>query len=195
MATAKSSNTKATKPKTTKSIKSSAKKSAPSAKTPQKKGLSTGTIVAIVLGSVFGGLAIIGGCVALIFGSVFLATPAVERSARDTIREANILQIATEVLNYQTNNRGKLPTDWSSFQSSYISDIVDPDNAKYTLKPCDYSAGTCKDPSSLTFNAQKPIIYIATGATCDGNTLKSASSRKVAVYTALETGGAYCASN
>ena len=181
---AKSTKTKSTSSKTTKTTASPA----------PKKGLPIGAVIAIVIGSVVGGLALILGGFALV---MFTATPAIQRGTRDVERISHVAQVATAITTYQSNNRGKMPTDWTSFQSKYLSDLKDPDGIKYTIKSCDYSAGTCKEIEKLDFSTDKRTIYIATGATCeDSETLvKSSSSRRFAVYIATETGNGYCFSN
>lgn len=46
----------------------------------------------------------------LIFLMVFLALPALQRSQRDTQRQDDIARLQAALINYQTNNRGKIPT-------------------------------------------------------------------------------------
>ena len=181
---AKSAKTKSTSSKTTETTASPA----------PKKGLPIGAVIAIVIGSVVGGLALIAGGFFLVFMS---ATPVIQRGARDVERISQVAEVATAITTYQSNNRGKMPTDWSSFQSKYLSDLRDPDGVKYTIKSCDYSAGTCKDVKQLDFSTDKYTIYVATGAVCkDTETLISNSnSRRFAIYIATETGDGFCFSN
>jgi prepilin-type N-terminal cleavage/methylation domain-containing protein len=63
-----------------------------------KKGF---TIIEVVLV-----LAIAG----LIFLMVFIALPALQRGQRDSQRRSDVSRINTQISNYQTNSRGKIPT-------------------------------------------------------------------------------------
>jgi len=51
------------------------------------------------------------GVAGLIFAIVFSALPALQTSSRDTTRESDILDLISKIKEYQTNNRGALPTD------------------------------------------------------------------------------------
>jgi prepilin-type N-terminal cleavage/methylation domain-containing protein len=63
-----------------------------------KKGF---TIIEVVLV-----LAIAG----LIFLMVFIALPALQRGQRDSQRRSDVSRINTQISNYQSNSRGKIPT-------------------------------------------------------------------------------------
>ena len=73
---------------------------------------------------------------------VFLALPALQRSQRDTQRRNDFSELLTQITNYQSNNRGRLPTvtgtgvnpveSWEVFLGNY-------------LRPTELCA---KDPSS-----------------------------------------------
>ena len=84
--------------------------------TNNKKGF---TIIEVVLV-----LAIAG----LIFLMVFTALPAMQRSQRDTARRDDLARFLTQITNYQTNNRGKLPgtgvTDGSTMAKNYANFII-----------------------------------------------------------------------
>ena len=84
-------------------------------KTSSKRGF---TIIEVVLV-----LAIAG----LIFLMVFLALPALQRSQRDTQRRSAYSEFLTQISNYQSNNRGRLPggssgktEDWENFITAYM---------------------------------------------------------------------------
>ena len=90
-----------------------------------KKGF---TIIEVVLV-----LAIAG----LIFLMVFLALPALQRSQRDTQRREDWAGFITQISNYQTNNRGKIPGGAVSTQSKdaweeFINNYLRPTET-YTL--------------------------------------------------------------
>lgn len=48
---------------------------------------------------------------ALIFLMVFIALPALQKSQRDTQRKQDVARISTQITNYSSANRGKIPTD------------------------------------------------------------------------------------
>lgn len=58
------------------------------------------TIIEVVLVLAIGGL---------IFMMVFIALPALQRSQRDTQRNNDISRFVSQLTNYQSNNRGKIP--------------------------------------------------------------------------------------
>lgn len=57
----------------------------------------------------------------LIFMMVFLALPALQKSQRDTQRKNDLSRIVTQITNYASNNRGKIPPDLTtSFVVNYL---------------------------------------------------------------------------
>ena len=96
-------------------------------------------------------------------------------------------------------------TSWAGFYRDYLgtTDFVDPDGTHYELyvtncartndlglgQPC--NNGALADISTLTELDHK--IYVAIGASCDGDTaVRNANIRKVAVTYKLERAGQYC---
>ena len=82
----------------------------------------------------------------LIFLMVFIALPALQRNQRDTQRKNDITRALTAVRNYQSNNRGKIPSgDWDkTFRETYLrvngEDFKDPDGSDYVFNlPSSYS--------------------------------------------------------
>lgn len=60
----------------------------------------------------------------LIFLMVFLALPALQRSQRDTTRRNGLGEFRTQVVQYQSNNRGRVPSsmkDWEGVIDSYMN--------------------------------------------------------------------------
>ena len=60
----------------------------------------------------------------LIFLMVFLALPALQRSQRDTQRRNELGEFRTQVVQYQSNNRGRVPgslREWESVLDSYMN--------------------------------------------------------------------------
>lgn len=152
--------------------------------TDNKKGF---TIIEVVLV-----LAIAG----LIFLMVFIALPALQRSQRDTQRRNDLSRMQTAVQNYQTNSRGSLPTNWTTFKAQYLivggDTFTDPNGNDYTI-----TAGAA--PASASFNAGSPTIYAASGSVCNpsgsGGLLTNQGNRKIAFQMALEGGGLACVNN
>lgn len=170
-----------------------------------KKGF---TIIEVVLV-----LAIAG----LIFLMVFTALPAMQRSQRDTARRDDLARFLTQITNYQTNNRGKLPgtginnksdliTAYQKFVDNYLKaggdTFTDPDGEDYIVasvcaKYVDGDAGAgaeCKDitdqTGGATFNHQ---LYIYQNAKCDGEAVaQGTGTRNLAIQYKLEGGGIYC---
>lgn len=69
----------------------------------------------------------------LIFLMVFLALPALQRSQRDTQRRDDMARFASQVTQYQTNNRGRVPnTSLASLGSVWVTTS---DNADVTEIP------------------------------------------------------------
>ncbi len=84
----------------------------------------------------------------LIFLMVFTALPALQRTQRDTARRDDLARFLTQITNYQTNNRGKIPgtgatnaadavTKYANFMISYLwasgDEFVDPDGEPYVI--------------------------------------------------------------
>ena len=84
----------------------------------------------------------------LIFMMVFLALPALQRSQRDTQRRDDMSRVASQLQQYQSNNRGAIPTttaELTSFMTNYLrtgatgstssgnDEFLDPDGEEYTF--------------------------------------------------------------
>jgi len=151
----------------------------------QKEGF---TIIEVVLV-----LAIAG----LIFLVVFLALPALQRSQRDTQRRSDVGRLATSISNYQSNNRGAVPTTAANL-TTLLNDYVrtaaadpfaDPNGTDYTL-----TLSTVGATGAGTVPAN--TMYYYTNATCNGEAaVASTGARKVAVRVDLEGGGSFCQNN
>ena len=154
-----------------------------------KKGF---TIIEVVL---------VLGIAGLIFLMMMIALPALRRTQADSQRKDDIARLLSAIKNYQTNNRGALPTDWtqtSELVNKYLPDnFKDPDGENYVLVAEDCqkdTSGNCKQTEDLETNEEHAfpnghIMYVMKGATC-GDTLpkKAANNRKVAVVYKLEAG-------
>lgn len=128
----------------------------------------------------------------LIFLMVFIALPALQRNQRDTQRKNDMSRVITALQNYQSNNRNSLPGDdeWGTFATQYLrtdgDTFSDPSEGDYTFSVRDNNT----TPTTLG-----STIYVHTSATCEGEKVKDAGSRKVAFTIKLEGGGVACAAN
>lgn len=147
----------------------------------------------------------------LIFLMVFLALPALQRSQRDTQRRDDLSGFSTQITNYQSNNRGKVPTtdaDWVNFLSGYMKQLpagnvadtegtgefIDPDGINYVVDDKGNLGGTVTYTLPTEFDH---TIYVYHKAKCDGETVTAAtgSTRELAFVYKLEGGGVFCGSN
>lgn len=178
----------------------------------KKKGF---TIIEVVLV-----LAIAG----LIFLMVFVAFPQLQRNQRDTQRRNDMARFLTAVMNYQTNNRNRLPFIASgtgaqatykvadNFVKDYLtlngadtfqdpvasSDTEDGSDDTYTIVAQACNADTTKTPPacSESSNQDLGVINVYIGATCDGETpIAAEGNRKMAFTLKLEGAGTYCGQN
>lgn len=156
----------------------------------QKQKQKGFTIIEVVLV-----LAIAG----LIFLMVFIALPALQRSQRDTQRKQDLSRAITAISNYQSNNRGMLPTNWGTGSGGFISNYLTVNGDTFTdPSGTDYSilAGNSAPAVPTTFDSTKPIIYATTGATCNGeNVTTGLGANKIALQMKLEGGGIACENN
>lgn len=173
-----------------------------------KKSLYNGqrgfTIIEVVL---------VLGIAGLIFLMVFIALPALQRSQRDAARRDDILVFLRKVKDYQTNNRGALPTgngdsiergtasgvDWAGFYHDYLEEnFADPNGSSYVLSvaTCGVNSAGAKCTNMLSDTTVFPNDYKLTifkGATCSGSDAVATNNpRKIAVQYELEGGGVIC---
>ncbi len=161
-------------------------------------------------------VSLVVGVAGLIFLVVMIGLPAVQRTQRDSQRKEQITEMLAELKNYQTNNRGALPTGtgtvnynaeasgttWARFYHNFLGEnFRDPNGPQYVLRVvrCDNTNGTqCTTETGLTnlAAAEFPngyMIYVVIGARCDGATAVGAENpRKVAAAYKLEGGGVVC---
>lgn len=131
----------------------------------------------------------------LIFLMVFIALPALQRSQRDTQRKQDLSRTITAINNYQSNNRGQLPSNWATFVTSYLKvngdTFTDPSGTDYVI-----NASNSAPSVPGTFDSANPIIYATTSATCNGESVTTGQgANKVALQMKLEGGGIACESN
>jgi hypothetical protein len=113
--------------------------------------------------------------------------------------QKDILTFINTVGQYQSNNRGAIPTtddEWNSFKRKYLETEF---TNKYSFVYCDHNQGNCTLPTALTWAKDANIIYVALHASCENNSslVLDSSKRKLSAYTHLkgETNGTYCMNN
>jgi prepilin-type N-terminal cleavage/methylation domain-containing protein len=136
----------------------------------------------------------------LIFLVVFLALPALQRGQRDTQRKQDLGKFMSQITAYSSNNQGALPTNWSTFVTSYLTvggtAFADPSNgATYTVTQKTSTTGATNVPTALTLGN----VWVYPGVTCSdvsgGTGTVNASSRTVAAIIPQEQGTYTCQSN
>ncbi len=137
----------------------------------------------------------------LIFLMVFIALPALQRGQRDTQRKDDLSRINTQLSNYQSSNRGKIPAvattgSVANFVKKYLGD--NPTSMKTGDEYVDPSTGdgytfvTGTDPSIASSN----IDYQDKKICGDDGTPVSGTARNYVLRIALEGQTApYCIDN
>jgi len=130
----------------------------------------------------------------LIFLMVFIALPALQRNQRDQQRRSDVGKMISQLTQYQTDNRGKLPANGSqlsTFVDQYLrtgnEQFADPDKGDYVVKLADMSAALGDQPGEM--------VYSLSSICGDGGTAVTGGARKVTVRTKLEGGPIYCQNN
>jgi len=146
----------------------------------------------------------IAGLIMLI---VFLAVPALERSARNTQRKNDAGNILTAVNTYVTNNNGLLPTDQTQLNQAIcsihlgfyamptscnpVSTTVNNTDGVIYVTPLSSGVATPPSPcTNYTCSAGQVTtsnIYFLPGDTCVDNSPSPGSSRGYAVYYMIES--------
>lgn len=131
-----------------------------------KKGF---TIIEVVLV-----LAIAG----LIFLMVFIALPALQRGQRDSQRRSDVSRVNTQISNYQSNSRGKVPSATQMVQpaSGFVARYLKGTSAVAGDEYADPSTGTgytvttdAADPELGEMNYQVGVLCGDDGATTNTN--------------------------
>ena len=157
-------------------------------KTPNNQTKKGFTIIEVVLV-----LAIAG----LIFLMVFIALPALQRNQRDTQRKNDMSRLQTAIQNYQSNNKGLLPSNYNTdFKNAYLlvggDTFKDPDGSGYA-----FAWGTRGTiPTVRKSDGGSTIIWLFYNGKCEGeNAILSDGANKIAASMVLEGGGVYCVNN
>lgn len=130
---------------------------------------------------------------ALIFLMVFIALPALQRNQRDTARKTVLGKVASAITSYQSNNRGRNPTDAAAIKGyvdgtpiAATGNILIED--EYTIQVDPLSA------ADTYGGAANDFVQVYTRAKCADNnkaTTSGATSRQAAVIIQLENGDAF----
>lgn len=144
----------------------------------------------------------------LIFLMVFIALPALQRSQRDTQRRDDMARFASQLAQYQANNKGKVPDvtkpgDWNTFISNYLTvngqdTFEDPSGSvTYNVKDItDCSTATNCKQKSVAEDVSTGSIHVYYHATCDGETpVQKKGAKNIAFTYKLEGAGVYCGHN
>lgn len=168
-----------------------------------KKGF---TIIEVALVLAIGGL---------IFLMVFVALPGLRASQRDTSRRSDITKVVDKIKEFQTNNRGGIPSgidtfveydesasdsSWAGFYRDYLGkNFLDPSGEAYKLNVVSCGAAKidkeCSDESNINdeFFPNGYTINVVLQATCKGEeAIQTANPRKIAVIYKLEGAGTFC---
>ena len=135
----------------------------------------------------------------LIFLMVFIALPALQRNQRDTQRKNDIGRVLTALQSYQSNNRGSIPTSWSSqLITPYLrldgDTFTDPSGINYRLTSRTVADG--KPTRRINSAGDDSLIFYYLNSKCDGENIVAADgANKVAFAALLEGGGIYCVNN
>ena len=129
----------------------------------------------------------------LMFLMVFIALPALQRSQRDTQRRQDLSRLMSQITQYQTNNRGAVPTT-SALLGSFVSGYL-------TSQPEGFNDPKTGSSYTVAYANTVPTavgtINYYNGYICSGESMTTtgASGRSVAALIKLEGAGAYCQDN
>ena len=145
---------------------------------------------------------------ALIFLMVFIALPALQRSQRNTQRRDDMSRFSSQITQFQSNNRGKIPGEagvlsWANFITQYMraanDTFEDPDGTAYTPRvETSPTAGRTVTLTGYTTGRPDHIIHIYRNAHCgdgEGTVTFSSGTRNLAFLYVLEGNGVYCGTN
>jgi len=141
----------------------------------------------------------IAGLIMLI---VFLAVPALQRTARNTQRKSAVSSILSSISNFTSNNGGTLPASQADLTTNTPPALADYKPGFYPLAQVYYGGtvatgaaapSTSGVGNATTLTADDVIVYV--GDTCTSQTAQAtstgASTRSVAVEYALEASSGF----
>ena len=132
----------------------------------------------------------------LIFLMVFIALPALQRGQRDTQRRNDVARFASQVTQYQANNKGNVPATFADntaankFITNYMNnEWQDPSGVSYAF----VQAATATD--ALTGLTTAGQWTYAQGKVCVGETMTDGGTRNYVIAMKLEGAGIFCKDN
>jgi hypothetical protein len=188
---------------------------------PEKKGLSKGAIIGIIVGAVALIGIIVGIVIAVNSGKkepaptiTNTATPEPEpeideeMEARNKLRASDLVVVSDAIKTYQSSAaaNGQLPgpytDEWRDFLRIYIPQGVydGADDLPYTIGAVCKFGEPCIDISSLTWENDGHKIFALYNADCKGKTkenviVSSTRKRRVAIFAIIEGDQFICATN
>lgn len=131
----------------------------------------------------------IAGLILLI---VFLAVPALQRSARNTQRKNDVSAVLGGMSEYADNNNGTLPTSASLTSGTVIFKTGATGEATSSAKIGYYTAAPSINAWASGDNVSSDTYEILTGAECSGNAAISGPTNSyVALYGIEKSGGGW----
>lgn len=134
----------------------------------------------------------------LIFLMVFIALPTLQRNQRDTTRRSDASRFKAQVNQFQTNNKGAVPSDSEApgtFITNYMkNEWTDPKSGAAYV----YSAYTDDNTTNLDSSSTLPGTWTyKKEKVCDGEKMTSegAGPRNFAMVMKLEGSGKFCVDN
>lgn len=135
----------------------------------------------------------------LIFMVVFLALPGLQRGQRDTQRRQDLARFKAQLIQYQGDNKGRLPGyDQATavgiegklkdpFIKNYMDVFIDPQ----TQQPySDYLKVITS--GEATPSETDRLLYVPNGVCIEGGGIQYRSGSNFAIAIYLESGGGYC---
>lgn len=135
----------------------------------------------------------------LIFLMVFIALPALQASQRDTQRKSDVARINTQLSNYQSSNRGKIPATGDVVGGTFAAKYLDGTGSKAGEDYLDPTSGEGYTFSTPDNTGSIPLGHVTytQGSICgtDG-ALEGGNNRNYALRIRLEGQVAlYCVDN
>lgn len=139
----------------------------------------------------------------LIFLTVFLALPTLQRSQRDTQRKEDMSRVKAAYDSYKANNKGKGITDndwgggmpvWNQFLNMYLKNnekFNDPSGAEYRIEEGPwFTEGRSRNPGDGVISLNLNTVC---GQGEDGRSVVVTGNKSdVTIRIRLEGGGVYC---
>ncbi|MFZ1458679.1 MAG: type II secretion system protein [Candidatus Saccharimonadales bacterium] len=137
----------------------------------------------------------------LIFLMVFIALPALQKGQRDTQRRQDLSRFASQIAQYQANNKGSIPrgaaagdcTAAAGNVAKFVTDYMTAGGQQWN-DPQSGSTYTCVSPAGAEPTASGSYYY-KSGYICNGEAVTAGTGRNFAIVTKLEGSGSACIDN